>query len=106
MLRSILASLVVAGLLAAPVYAADDAYTLKLYKSKKGDKTENEKTEDGKTNIVITTQLVDVQPVPKRAHQGWRYLADADAPGDLSDLDGGDALPIGLVSELAKLGLV
>ena len=30
MLRSILASLVVAGLLAAPVLAADDAYTLKL----------------------------------------------------------------------------
>ncbi len=65
-----------------------------------------EAAEGGKTHIVITTRLVDVQPVPKRAHQGWRYLADSDAPRDLGELDGGEALPSALVGELAKLGLV
>ena len=34
--------------------AADESYTLKLYKSKKGDKTENEKTEDSKNDIAIS----------------------------------------------------
>jgi hypothetical protein len=52
--------------------------------------------------------LIPVRAKPKRAHQGWRYLEDADAP---ADLDGGeaddlDAMPVALMSELTKLGLV
>jgi hypothetical protein len=48
-----------------------------------------------------------VQTSPRRAHQGWRYLADADAPPDLGSGDiRADALPARLVGELAKLGLV
>ena len=46
-----------------------------------------EEAEGGKTHIVIATRLIDVHPVPKRAHQGWRYLSDADAPRDLADGD-------------------
>lgn len=63
--------------------------------------------EGGKTNIVIGTQLIAIHPRPRRAHQGWRYLEDSDAPRDLvgGDADG-ELLPAALVSELAKLGLV
>ena len=66
-----------------------------------------EEAEGGKTNIVISTRLIDVHPAPKRAHQGWRYLKDEDAPPDLgSGVMEGDVLPGHLVKELAKLGLV
>ena len=66
-----------------------------------------EPTEDGRTHIVISTRLIDVYPLPRRAHQGWRYLADADAPRDLGDgEDPGEVMPGRLAGELAKLGLV
>ncbi len=52
--RPILAALFVFGLLAAaPASAADETYTLKLYKYKKGDKHDIEKTEESKNNIII-----------------------------------------------------
>ena len=54
MLRALFATALVAGLIAGPsALAADETYTLKLYKSKKGDKTENEKTEESKNSIAI-----------------------------------------------------
>lgn len=63
--------------------------------------------EGGKTHIVISTRLIDVLPVPRRAHQGWRYLDAKDAPQDLGGSGaGGDMLPGRLASELARLGLV
>ena len=66
-----------------------------------------EPTEDGRTHILIATRLIDVYPVPRRAHQGWRYLADADAPRDLGDgEDPGEIMPGKLAGKLAKLGLV
>lgn len=66
-----------------------------------------EEAEGGKTHIVISSQLIDVHPAPKRAHQGWRYLEDKDAPRDLADGEtAGDVIPGGLASELARLGLV
>ncbi len=66
-----------------------------------------EAAEGGKTHIVIGTDLIDVVPQPKRAHQGWRYLEDQDAPRDLADgADTGDAIPGRLAGALAKLGLV
>lgn len=62
--------------------------------------------EGGRTAILLSPQLVMVQPRPKRAHQGWRYLEADDAPRDLGG--GGDAamLPARLASELADLGLL
>jgi hypothetical protein len=45
--------------------------------------------------------------LPKRAHQGWRYLADEDAPRDLADGEvAGDVMPGKLAGALARLGLV
>ena len=65
-----------------------------------------EDSPDGRTEIVISTRLVDVHPKPKRAHQGWRYLEEADAPRDLADGESADLLPPSMAGELAKLGLV
>lgn len=62
---------------------------------------------DGHWDIVLENRLHRVHPKAKRAHQGWRYLADADVPADLGDGEvAGDAMPGKLVSDLAKLGLV
>lgn len=66
-----------------------------------------EQREDGRWWIRLQPQLIPVHPKPKRAHQGWRYLAEKDAPEDIGGrLDDGEALPARLVGELAKLGLV
>ena len=63
--------------------------------------------EGGKTHIVIPGRLVVVHPIPRRAHQGWRYFDDSAAPRDwLAGDDESDALPAALAGELAKLGLV
>ena len=62
---------------------------------------------DGRWDIELEPRLIPVETRPKRAHQGWRYLADEDAPRDLrDDEDPGDLLPPRMISELAKLGLV
>lgn len=65
------------------------------------------KTDDGRWHIRLEPRLIPVQTKPKRAHQGWRYLSEDDAPADLGEGEvAGDAMPARLVSELAKLGLV
>ena len=61
----------------------------------------------GKTHIVIGASMIPVYPLPRRAHQGWRYLADADAPRDLAEGESmEDVMPGKLAGELARLGLV
>ncbi|MCH4150742.1 MAG: DUF1489 domain-containing protein [Sphingobium sp.] len=66
-----------------------------------------EEAEGGKTHIVIESSLIAVMPVPKRAHQGWRYLEEKDAPPDLgTGQEAGDALPATIAAELGRLGLV
>ena len=66
-----------------------------------------EEAEGGRTHIVIEPRLIRVHPRPKRAHQGWRYLEQDDAPRDLVAGDEtGEVLPGELASELARLGLV
>jgi len=63
--------------------------------------------DDGRWNIRLEPVLIPVQTVPRRAHQGWRYLDGRDAPADLEGLQGdSDVLPPKLVGELATLGLV
>lgn len=62
--------------------------------------------DDGRTDIVCSTRLERVHPQPKRAHQGWRYLADADAPRGAGDASGVDDLPPDLYRELADLMLI
>ena len=65
-----------------------------------------EEAEGGKTSIVVSTGIVRVRPIPRRAHQGWRYLEATDAPADLASGDGAGELPAEMVGELSKLGLI
>lgn len=65
-------------------------------------------SKDGQRCIIrLEARLVPVLPQPKRAHQGWRYLAGADAP---EDHDGSKAeladMPERLIDELSSLGLI
>lgn len=65
-----------------------------------------EDREDGRIDIVCTAELVTVSPTPRRAHQGWRYLEDQDAPTGEDDGSGLGALPPRLYGKLASLALV
>jgi len=63
--------------------------------------------EGGRWWIDLEPLLVRVHPVPRRAHQGWRYLKDEDAPRDLAEGESvGDLLPGPLLRKLTQLGLV
>ncbi len=66
-----------------------------------------EERKDGRTDIVLAARLELIAPSPKRAHQGWRYLDDAEAPraGD-EDASGVTQLPPQLYGRLAALALV
>ena len=64
-----------------------------------------EDREDGRIDIVCSAELRTVSPTPRRAHQGWRYLEEGDAPkGD--DGSGLGTLPPQLYGRLAALALV
>ena len=65
-----------------------------------------EERRDGRINIVCSNQLELVSPMPRRAHQGWRYLEDADAPSGEDDGSGIGALPAPLYGRLAALALL
>ena len=62
--------------------------------------------EDGRLDIVCSAELVTVSPMPRRAHQGWRYLEEADAPSVDDDGSGLGLLPPRLYGRLAELALV
>ena len=67
----------------------------------------SQRAEDGRWTIRLEPRLIMVEARHKRAHQGWRYLADDKAPRDLADgEDSGDALPGKLIGKLQRLGLV
>lgn len=65
-----------------------------------------EDREDGRIDIVCSAELRPVSPVPRRAHQGWRYLDAKDAPPADGDLSGLAELPPQLFGRLAALALV
>jgi hypothetical protein len=65
-----------------------------------------EDRDDGRIDIVCSAELVTVSPTPRRAHQGWRYLEDADAPSGDEDGSGLGALPPQLYGRLAALALL
>jgi len=62
--------------------------------------------DDGRIDIVCSAELVTVAPMPRRAHQGWRYLEEGDAPGSEDDGSGLGTLPPRLYGKLASLALV
>ena len=62
---------------------------------------------ESRARLILRKEWLLTDPVPKRAFQGWRYLAPDDAPADL-DARGetSDALPPHLAAELKSLGLL
>jgi hypothetical protein len=62
--------------------------------------------EDGRIDIVCSADLQSIAPRHCRAHQGWRYLEEGDAPGGEDDGSGLAALPPQLYGRLASLALV
>ncbi|MES2135917.1 MAG: DUF1489 family protein [Pseudomonadota bacterium] len=65
-----------------------------------------EPRKDGRIDIVLSAELELIAPYPKRAHQGWRYLEAADAPGEDGDDSGLSELPPLLYMRLAVLALI
>jgi hypothetical protein len=61
---------------------------------------------DGRIDIVCSAELLVVPPKPRRAHQGWRYLDEQDAPTGEDDGTGLSELPPRLYGKLAALALV
>ena len=56
---------------------------------------------------MLEPKVVPVEPRPWRAFQGWRYLADKDAPRDLTRIGQGlRAMPEEMRRELRDLGLI
>jgi hypothetical protein len=61
----------------------------------------------GRCRLMLEPQVNVVKPRPCRPFQGWRYLADKDAPPDLGRRAGGvAAMPERMRRELADLGLL
>ena len=61
----------------------------------------------GRCDLVLEPVLVQVRMRPCRPFQGWRYLADKDAPPDADGIATGAAgMPEALRRELSGLGLM
>ncbi len=62
----------------------------------------------GRYWIRLEPVLISVRSIPKRAHQGWRYLEEANAPPDLNsaEADGRDEMSAKMLGDLMKMGLV
>jgi hypothetical protein len=66
--------------------------------------------EDGilRCGLALAPELVPTEPVPRRAFQGWRYLAAAEVPADLASGAAGEhaAMPPAMRRELTELRLI
>jgi hypothetical protein len=58
-----------------------------------------------KCRIELGVALVPVMSVPRRAHQGWRYMEAVDAPADLP-AGVADGMPDGMLRELQAAFLI
>ena len=65
-----------------------------------------EDRKDGRIDIVCSADLEVIVPVPRRAHQGWRYLEEGDAPTNSDDGTGLGELPPRLYGKLSGLALI
>ena len=66
-----------------------------------------QREDDGRWHINLEPKLIRVHPRPKRAHQGWRYLTDENAPLDLTDGEEiGDVMPGKMMGKLQRMGLI
>ncbi len=61
----------------------------------------------GRCRLWLDRAVVPVRPRPYRPFQGWRYLADKDAPPDLETVGAGAAdMPEAMRRALGELGLL
>jgi|SRR5690242_997407 hypothetical protein len=61
----------------------------------------------GRCRVVLDGKIVLVEPRPRAAFQGWRYLEDKEAPRDLARAAPGAArMPEAMRRELRELGLL
>ena len=61
----------------------------------------------GRCRVILDGKIVLVEPRPRSAFQGWRYLEGKDAPRDLSRAAPGAAkMPEQMRRELRELGLL
>jgi len=61
----------------------------------------------GRCRLIMQPKVFAVAPRPMRAFQGWRYLADSDAPADLGKAAASiAAMPEAMRRELRDLGLL
>ena len=61
----------------------------------------------GRCRVVLDGKVILVEPRPRSAFQGWRYLATNEAPRDLSHAAPGAArMPETMRRELRELGLL
>jgi hypothetical protein len=61
----------------------------------------------GRCRLIMQPKVFPVAPRPMRAFQGWRYLADNDAPADLGKAAASiAAMPEAMRRELRDLGLL
>ena len=61
----------------------------------------------GRCRVVLDGKLVLVEPRPRSAFQGWRYLEAKEAPRDLSRAaPGASKMPEQMRRELRELGLL
>lgn len=56
--------------------------------------------------LVLEPELVEVRPTPRRAFQGWRYLAAEDAPADLVLSGAVGDVPQKMLEDLSELCLL
>jgi hypothetical protein len=56
--------------------------------------------------IDFKAKIIPVHPAPRRAFQGWRYLAAGDAPSDLPKSMAASGLTQKMRRELSELGLL
>lgn len=62
---------------------------------------------EGRQWIRLEPRLIPVASIPRRAHQGWRYLEQKDAPADLGEgAKGAEEMPPEMLGDLSDLGLV
>ncbi|MGI8839666.1 MAG: DUF1489 domain-containing protein [Caulobacteraceae bacterium] len=54
--------------------------------------------------VTLDETVMLTAPTPRRAFQGWRYLAGAGAPADLHEAGRGEAMPLELARQLRDLG--
>ncbi|MEO8812627.1 MAG: DUF1489 family protein [Caulobacteraceae bacterium] len=54
--------------------------------------------------VTLDAAVVLTAPTPRRAFQGWRYLAPGDAPPDLTGNGEGGAVPPILARQLREMG--